>query len=407
MITTFTRNLAADIEANLKKLCSLETLHRIEVKNLDAWANQLLTGRSGKRVRVDFMGHESRKLWQDALSFASADCPLSESALRDEWDYVVQAQGIRDESSYIRASRIGMGKPLSRAARKTVWPVFAEYISLLKEAGICEVIDVLRMAREFITNQKLVLDYRAVIVDEAQDFSAEAFRLVNAIVPEIRKQEGNHLFIVGDAHQRLYGHKVILSHCGIDIRGRGRRLLINYRTSEETRNWATAILQDCPIDDLDGGLDTTKGYRSLFHGEDPVVDPANGYEEQIEKIYAHVKLLTEQGTPLQSICMVAKTNSLVTDLVTALTNKGIECHTITASEGDDSHLPGLRCATMHRVKGIEFDHMILAHLERNLWTAPDGSIPVKSRSLLYVAATRARKSVFVTSASELMPLVCR
>jgi hypothetical protein len=406
LITTFTRNLAADIEANLKKLCSLETLHRIEVKNLDAWANQLLTGRSGKRVRVDFKGHESRKLWQDALSFASADCPLSEPALRDEWDYVVQAQGIRDESSYIRASRIGMGKPLSRAARKTVWPVFAEYISLLKEAGICEVIDVLRMAREFITNQKLVLDYRAVIVDEAQDFSAEAFRLVNAIVPEIRKQEGNHLFIVGDAHQRLYGHKVVLSHCGIDIRGRGRRLLINYRTSEETRNWATAILQDCPIDDLDGGLDTTKGYRSLFHGEDPVVDPASGYEEQIEKICAHLKLLTEHATPLQSVCLVAKTNALVTDLVTALTNKAIDCHTITASEGDDSQLPGLRCATMHRVKGIEFDHMILAHLERNLWTAPDGSIPVENRSLLYVAATRARKSVFVTSAGEAIALVC-
>ena len=36
LFTTFTKNLAADIQANLKKICSQETLERIEVKNLDA-----------------------------------------------------------------------------------------------------------------------------------------------------------------------------------------------------------------------------------------------------------------------------------------------------------------------------------------------------------------------------------
>ena len=37
------------------------------------------------------------------------------------------------------------------------------------------------------------------------------------------------LFIVGDAHQRIYRHQVTLSRVGIDIRGRGRKLRVNYR----------------------------------------------------------------------------------------------------------------------------------------------------------------------------------
>lgn len=42
LFTTFTRNLAADIEANLRKLCSPEVLTRIEVTHLDQWVAALL-----------------------------------------------------------------------------------------------------------------------------------------------------------------------------------------------------------------------------------------------------------------------------------------------------------------------------------------------------------------------------
>lgn len=403
LFTTFTKNLAADIQANLKKICSHDTLAKIEVKNLDAWANQFLIGRSGKNRRVDFKGDETRKLWEKAVTYAPSDSGLTDEELHREWQYVVQAQGIKDAASYIRAPRIGMGKALTRGKRKAIWPVFEENLTLQKEYGICEPIEVLRMAREFIEEQKLVLDYRAVVIDEGQDFSAEAFKLANAIVPEIRAKEGNHLFIVGDAHQRLYGHKVVLSHCGIDIRGRGRRLRINYRTSEETRNWAASILENCPIDDLDGGLDSQKGYRSLFHGEEPVLSPQESEEKQTSAIIDHIKHLHVNGNNLESICIVARTHRLVDSLAKALVDDEIKCHQISNNESDDSHAKGVRAATMHRVKGIEFDHMILAHLEAAEWSSIDKPLSIENRSLIYVAATRARKSVFVTTAS--LPIV--
>ena len=40
LFTTFTANLAEDIKNNLRKICSLEELHKIEVINLDAWVKK-------------------------------------------------------------------------------------------------------------------------------------------------------------------------------------------------------------------------------------------------------------------------------------------------------------------------------------------------------------------------------
>lgn len=109
--------------------------------------------------------------------------------------------------------------------------------------------------------------YHAVVVDEGQDFAAEALSLLRALVPE----QANDMFIVGDAHQRIYQRKTSLSQCGINIMGRGRKLKINYRITELIRRYATALLEDIEIDDLDGGLDGTKDYRSLIMGQAPTV----------------------------------------------------------------------------------------------------------------------------------------
>ena len=403
LFTTFTTNLAADIESNLKKICSHDTLQKIEVCNIDAWASRFLSSASNQKRRPDFGGKQLQKLWEDALTLLPTDFPLSPGDVAREWRYVVQGQGIRTETDYIRAPRVGMGAPLARGKRKALWPVFEEYLSLQAESGICEPIDTIRMARELIAAQNTVLDYRAVIIDEAQDFSPEAFRLAQAIVPAVRAERGNQLFIVGDAHQRLYGHKVVLSHCGINIRGRSKRLKINYRTSEETKKWASAILEQCAIDDLDGGIDTLKGYRSLFHGDLPMIEPGESTEQQTQIITDHINNLKSQGTPLESICVVAKSNDLCKSLQSQLEANNFQTKILSKGKGDDTNRPGIRIATMHRVKGIEFDHMILAHMEAKTWIRhQDGeSLSTENRCLIYVAATRARKTVLVTSADKI------
>ena len=123
--------------------------------------------------------------------------------------------------------------------------------------GLKERDDAIRDACFIVTHQKDIIPYRAIIVDEAQDMGNQAFELIRKMIP---KELQNDIFIVGDGHQRIYKYNVILSRCGINIRGRSRKLRVNYRTTEETRKWAVKILDRLKVDDLDGGLDHQKGY---------------------------------------------------------------------------------------------------------------------------------------------------
>ena len=69
LFTTFTRNLAADIEANLKKLCSPDVMRRIEVIHLDMWVTRLLK-RSGYEYDIAYWPTDKRlkTAWDKAMA---------------------------------------------------------------------------------------------------------------------------------------------------------------------------------------------------------------------------------------------------------------------------------------------------------------------------------------------------
>ena len=127
--------------------------------------------------------------------------------------------------------------------KQKIWSVFEEYRAQLNAKGLKEMTDAVRDARIILQNKGDILPYQAIIVDEAQDMGMEAFKLIRQMIPESRGELKNDLFIVGDAHQRIYRHKVVLGRCGINIKGRSKKLKINYRTTEETRSWAVKLLE--------------------------------------------------------------------------------------------------------------------------------------------------------------------
>ena len=66
LFTTYTANLASDIRDNLRKICSMEELRRIDVINLDAWVAQFLRehGYSAEIVYDDKLA----KIWEDVVA---------------------------------------------------------------------------------------------------------------------------------------------------------------------------------------------------------------------------------------------------------------------------------------------------------------------------------------------------
>lgn len=407
LVTTFTKNLASDIRENLRTLCGPE-LERIEVVHLHGWASDFLRGQ-GLRLKT-VSDERRRQLWEQAYDQGAAR-PLE--FYQDEWKYVVQAQDVLRRDAYLRARRVGRGTALNRKARVAVWTVLQRYRAQLEQAGLVEVEDLIRETRLYLEQQPELLQYRAVLADEVQDLREADLRLLRSLVPP----GPDDLFLVGDAHQRIYGHKCTLGHCGIDVRGaRGRRLKVNYRTTEGIRDWAVAVLQGVQVDDLDGGLDNLQGYRSLRPGPPPRVYHFARAEAESAKVLEVVQGWLEEVGPDKGheLCVAARTRKLRDRYAAILSEAGIACTTI---QRDTAALPrgAVRLATMHRLKGLEFPRVLLAAVQAGQMPLnPPHSLPdeasrrdwqIQERCLLYVASTRARDELVLCGFGERSPFL--
>ena len=402
LFTTFTKNLAADIEHNLRAICKPEEVARIEVTNLDRWVARFLRGR---RYEFRIVFGRDQEAWQTALDQKPSALDYPDAFYDDEWEQVIQANGVTTGDEYLRVSRVGRGTRLNRAARAAAWRVFEEYRIQLAELGLKEVDDAYRDAAALLQDDRDALDYAAVIVDEAQDMGAQAYRLIRNIVPA----GADDLFVAGDGHQRIYGrNKVVLGRCGIDVRGRARKLRLNYRTTEQTRRWAVRLLAGRAIDDLDGGSDSDKGITSLTRGPEPLLRHFENREEQSAFIVAYLKQVQTQDASLRGVCVVARTRRERDAIANALQEHDLTHVALEAGAVDTAETEGVRLATMHRVKGLEFDRVVMASINSDLVPLPIAidargdavereSAETEERALVYVAATRAKKELLVLS----------
>lgn len=393
LFTTFTRNLAGDIEQNLKTLCGSATLEKLEVRNLDAWVHGFMRAHKLEhRIVYDRKQDAAAQAWQAALAVRDTKLDLPEDFYEQELEQVVLAQGITTLDGYRAARRIGRVGLLSRAKRDAVWPVFEEYRGQLASRKLKEVDDAYREVALLLQAPDVKPPaYSAVVVDETQDFGQQALKLLRALMPA----GPNDLFFVGDGHQRIYSrHRAAMSKCGIDIRGRSRKLYLNYRTTDEIRRQAVALLEGCEVDDLDDGHDETRRYKSLSRGPAPQVVTAQGLEAAAAHAISFIRELraqTPEGSSA-SLCVIASSEKTRESLANQLSSAGLAGVTITAQSNHADARDTIHFATMHRAKGLEFDAVVVV--------APgsyfgDVEQTVNQRKLMYVALTRAKRAAML------------
>lgn len=412
LFTTFTKNLASDITQHLSQICSNDELSAIETLNIDAWVNKFLK-RNSYSYDIVFPNDSNPKrvnAWSRALDCKSSELDLSEHFYEEEWKLVIQEQGITDKSEYIRAKRTGRGTRLNRKERFLVWSVFEEYLLQLSNNRIKEMPDAMRDCIAIIDKKNIRPMYSSVIVDEGQDMGTQAYKLIRRLVAE----DKNDIFIVGDGHQRIYRNKVVLSHCGVNILGRSRKLRVNYRTTEETKKLAVSVLENIAVDDLDNGRDDAKGYISLMHGENPEIVVTDSFSEESDSVIQRIKQLQAVGTKLSDICLVARTKSIRDLFSSNLKKVGMEVYEVLANGVENRDREGVRVATMHRVKGLEFQYVFIVGASSNNIPLQNfrSSDPVEirenelsERALLHVAMTRAKRGLTISCNGSLSSFI--
>ena len=408
LFTTFTKNLCDDVEMLLASICPEDLMRRIDVRNLDKWAADY----------VKALGIEANPIREEKRRFALMEKAMLEVEGADNWKpgfflreraQVVLPNEIESLPSYLKVSRAGQGVRLSAAQKRIVWQVLEAYRAVLVREKLMDFDEIALLAANQVREKKHS-PYASVIVDEAQDFSAPALRLIAAISGNTReKPRPNSLLVVGDAHQRIYGKKAVLGKAGINVVGRSLKLKLNYRTTEKIRKRAVAVLNGVAADDLDGAADDNKGFRSLVVGEPPVERRFKTFNKEMDGIVKTIRdWQAADGRPFSDYAVLVRRNSDVEAVRTALQERQMPCKQIkTDLTVRDSEKDRVRVATMHRSKGLEFAGVVVAEINDGIWPLRSDEYedrdPISQkasddseRSLLYVALSRAMNHVMLT-----------
>ncbi|MCD9625294.1 UvrD-helicase domain-containing protein [Rhabdothermincola salaria] len=398
LFTTFTRNLAQAIERDLRLLGGSDLLDVTDVVNVDRLANQMVKDIEGSAPQI-IQDSRLLELWDEKILELGYD--LTPTFVLQEWEQVVLAQGLDSRDEYFRASRAGRGTRLDRKQRAQVWKVIEAATREMESRNVRTHLQVAAKAAGYM-EQEQIKPYQHVIVDEAQDLHEAQWRLLRAVVGEGE----NDLFIVGDSHQRIYGRRSSLSKVGINIRGRSKKLKINYRTTRQILRWSLAVLGEGEYDDLDEGTDNqdVAGYHSFLDGAVPTCVGFATRGEMIEGLAERVKQWIAEGVDESAIGIAARTKGTFPAVERALRDVGVLAFEL----GPDlSASDGVAIGTMHRMKGLEYRCVAVIdassdELPNPKFLTPESEDPVqheaeirRERSLLYVASTRARDDLWV------------
>lgn len=430
LLTTFNKNLAADLEQRLIALAGEEVAARVHITNVDKLASEIVAETERGRARRRLDDEKARKEWDDLLAEEN-ETRWDAGFLHEEWSQVILGQGLRTQAEYFRARRAGRGRPLNRADRKRIWNLTERYVMRLENNNLSTLRQVTERAAQIEaarardraayrarqadspklqdeSGMRLRPRYRHVVVDEAQDLSAAHWRMLRAMVDP----GPNDMFITGDTHQRIYGNHVSLGNLGIAIRGRSSRLTLSYRTTHEILSTAVRVLGGEQWDDLDDGRDDLAGYRSVLRGAVPELRGFPTWDAELDGIVEQVRAWDGDST---AVCVPER--RMVADVETRLAKEGIVACAITADGPRYVEAP-VHVGTMHRFKGLEYQNMIIAGVAEGLVPAAritrfreDDPLRYRrdlrtARSLLFVAVTRARDNAVITwhgTKSEFLP----
>lgn len=395
LLTTFTTTMAVSIRHLLDRIDPV-LAGRIDVTHLHT-LSRTICSRVGWTGRIA-APEDIRRVWDlDVFPGCARDLPLIPDEIRREFDELIDPNGIVEEDAYLTVLRPGRPR-LKRADRKAIWPLFVGVRRGLQQRNMETPEGLIRQARLAVERDPSI-GFDHVLVDEVQDFSLEALRLIRSLC---RMGTGcpDPLCLAGDGQQRVFQKPFPLSRAGIDVRGRSRRLRLNYRTSEEIRRYAQQLLDGAGADDLDGEPVRNDADHSVFHGPAPTVVRVSGQEQEVRQVVDWVRELTgEAGLEAGEICITP----YKAEIDRALNQAGFPVFHLQSGDTDPGQKEiGVRMAEMKRIKGLEYRAVIMACGDTADPMAVIAQAELLARCERYVAATRAREFLRVTLADVMV-----
>lgn len=300
--------------------------------------------------------------------------PLTNVDFLDEEIGWLLGQGIRSAQKYLTMSRTGRRTRLTKQQRERVFRVYGEYMAYLRNEGdrigkkIVDYDDIGNQVIHYCEHHDCAPIASHLIVDEVQD-------LATTWIDALRRTTGGKAVYAGDPTQSIYGRDFTWRN----IAGRNIRpihLSEDFRITQQIFLAARSLMDFDKSPEVEAG-NSTQRRRS---GSNPRLVFCRDKESQTRRITELVAKL-QQDSPSCTVAVAVPRREYVNEL------RGC--------------CPGALVTTLHSLKGLEADHVILANLDEdsfdftNEYTQED-----TNRHLLYVGMTRARQTLTMMTSTD-------
>jgi mRNA-degrading endonuclease RelE of RelBE toxin-antitoxin system len=399
LLATFSDTLAHALHTKLKRLIGSEPrlAERIDVHSLNALGLRLYKSHCGQ-VKL-----ASRETVRDLISEASKAVGAHKFGMHfllTEWEQVMDAWQLNTWESYRDVARLGRKTRLPEAQRAVLWSIFERVRDGLQERKLITHAGMFTaLASALAIDKHPPFDF--AVVDEAQDIGVAHLRFFAAL----GAHRPDALFFAGDLGQRIFQQPFSWKSLGVDIRGRARTLRVNYRTSHQIRQQADRLLGPA-VSDVDGNTEDRSDTISVFNGPPPGIHVLKTEIEEIKMAGAWLAEQAKAGVLPHEFGVFVRSAGQLQRAQSAVEASGLSFKIL--DENVETSSGHVCISTMHLAKGLEFRAVVVMAcddevipLQERIETVGDDAdlqeVYDTERHLLYVACTRARDHLLVTS----------
>jgi superfamily I DNA/RNA helicase len=372
----------------------------LDVRNYHRFARGYLNARGAMRPNSIVDPYSRAELISRALEIVRAE--RREQVLSRDDDFFgleiewMARNGALDERTYLDIERVGRGEALGPRARSAAFAVREEYIRLREVDGYeYDWDDLASAACVELGSDISPRLYRHVVIDEGQDFSPEMLKSLALAIPD----EGSLTFF-GDAAQQIYGRGLSWRSAGLNVR-QVIRFTKNYRNSPEIASLGLAIAAMPYFRDVPDMV-APDGFADA--GPPPTLVRFDDADEELA-------FVREQAIALGAIGPVGVLFRRDGD-AERFAASCPSANRLTATTATWSPTPMIWAGTVHSAKGFEFQSVIIPGLSEHRWPEPEAvnaegeeAAVANDGRLLYVAITRARQNLIMTTPVPLTRLL--
>ena len=326
---TFTARAAGEMRARLRTLgvpnVAARTFHSAALKQLLYFWPYSFGGQFPTLLTTK-SGFISQAIERAEIAIPAQAASLREIASEIEWAKVLEISPDAYQDEAVKSNRsIQLPNNKSKSENlEIIAKVYEAYESLKRQERTLDFEDILLLTVGMLEEDRGVRErvrdqYRYFTVDEYQDVSPLQQRLLN-----IWLGNREEICVVGDAAQTIYSFAGATSNFLLSFKNRFPeaqifRLSRGYRSTPEIINTANQILRSANLVS-DHGNELSSANN---HGSKPVISGFNTTGEEISYVVNEVIKHINSGVESSDIAILARTNSQLDQIKSALNNAKI------------------------------------------------------------------------------------